>query len=184
MVKRKLRKELMDRRSSISDEYRAELNAKALENFLNSEEYANSKDIFVFVSFGDEIDTHELIKMMLKDNKNVYIPVTYSGSAKMKLSRLTSFDDLEPGHYGILSPKPGCEEFVDHNIVDLVVVPGLAFDRRGHRVGYGAGYYDKFFADLSTTPKKIGFAYDFQILDSLPDDEHDVPVDKIITELT
>lgn len=183
MNKNDLRKNLKEARLSLTHTQRKELNDAAYENLISSKEYADSNDIFVFISFGTEIDTHRLIKKMLSDNKNVYIPVTPKGAKKMKLSRLKAFDHLVVGHYCILTPEPEYLDFVDHNVVDLVIVPGLAFDSRGYRVGYGAGYYDKFFADLDVNPKKIGYAFSFQIIDEVPNDEYDIPVDRVITEL-
>lgn len=182
MDKKELRKSLMGKRSEYPKELREKMDKKAFENLIKTEEYKNSENIFVFISFRDEIDTHEAVRYFIKDNKNVFIPYTEEGKEKMRLTRLKDMEDLVPGHFGILSPKKEDLDFIDHNIIDLVLVPGLAFDDEGYRIGYGGGFYDKFFADLISKPKKIGYCYSFQLIDKIPHDDYDIPVDMVITD--
>ncbi|MDO5690213.1 MAG: 5-formyltetrahydrofolate cyclo-ligase [Tissierellia bacterium] len=183
MDKKQLRKVWMERRASITPEDRERLDRLATDNLMATEEYQNAEHIFTFINFGDEIDTQRLIRESLALGKKIYLPVTEKGVDRMKLTALKDMDDLIVGHYGILTPKPEALDFIDHNLVDLVIVPGLAFDQEGYRLGYGAGYYDKFFSDLTAKPSKLGFCYAFQRTDSLPYDEYDVPVDRVITDI-
>ena len=98
----------------------------------------------------------------------------------MKPSQLLSFDELEPGYYGILTPKKEFIRYIDPKEIDLIIVPGAAFDRQGYRVGFGGGYYDRFLTDLNCM--KISIAFGLQIVDKVPREGHDLPVDMIITE--
>lgn len=181
MNKKELRKYLKEKRSNFPLDERKVLDEEALNKLLSSDEYKESKEIFAFVSFGDEIDTHAFIKKAIKDGKNIYIPYTQAGEKLMKVTRLKNFDDLVVGHFGILSPKEEDLYFVDHNIIDLVLVPGLGFDQDGYRIGYGGGFYDRFFANLTSKPVKLGYCYDFQLVRDIPHDEFDIAVDKVLT---
>ena len=95
--------------------------------------------------------------------------------------KLNSFDDMTEGNYGILEPKHTTPK-IDENLIDLAFIPGLAFDKRGGRVGYGGGFYDRFMNNMRKEAKKIGLAYNFQILDEVPMEKHDLFIDGIITD--
>jgi 5-formyltetrahydrofolate cyclo-ligase len=95
---------------------------------------------------------------------------------------IKSLDELSPGTFGIL--EPAGEKGISPEEIDLVVVPGVAFDKRGNRMGYGAGYYDSFLPKLRPEVKKVAVAFEIQVTDSLPAEEHDVKMDLIITENT
>ncbi len=97
-------------------------------------------------------------------------------------SQIRSFDDLQKGTFGILEPKPEAMHLVAPEELDLVLVPGIAFDKRGYRLGYGGGFYDAFLAQ--TKMVKVGLAFDFQIVDLLPTREEDERVDLIVSEKT
>ena len=130
----------------------------------------------VFGSFNSEGHTHEMIKDALR-NKTVIIPKV--AHSELEPSVIIDFDNLIPAKFGILEPIELMK--IAYKNIDLVLVPGIVFDKEGHRIGYGFGYYDKF---LKKVPKavKVGLAFDFQIVDRIPAEEHDVPVDFIITE--
>lgn len=153
------------------------------ENLFSTEIYKNAETIFSFISFGSEVGTHTLIKEMLKDGKKVGVPFTYPKNRKMTVSEIKDFDkDLEKGFYNILSPREEELKPIDPKDIDLVLVPGLGFDKKGYRVGYGGGYYDTFFEKVRDDVIKIGICFELQIIDSCPIDIYDVPVDYIITE--
>ena len=97
-------------------------------------------------------------------------------------SQIRSFDDLQKGTFGILEPKPEAMNLVAPDELDLVLVPGIAFDKRGYRLGYGGGFYDAFLAQTKSV--KVGLAFDFQIVDLLPTREEDERVDLIVSEKT
>ena len=100
----------------------------------------------------------------------------------MKLFKINGFNDLEKGCMGILEPKDKCVEFINEKL-DFILMPGLAFDKLGGRIGYGGGYYDKFLKQLSYYKEipKVAIAYDFQVIDYIPMNDYDVRVDRIIT---
>ena len=137
-------------------------------------EFSKAKNVLFYVSTGNEVDTRKMILDCLT-TKNIYVP--YVQENEMKFSQIRSLNDLEKGIYGILEPKQKKDEGV---ALDVVIVPGVAFDEEGNRIGYGKGYYDKFLKN--TKAKTIALAYEAQIEDAVTCDEHDVPVQKIITE--
>ena len=129
-----------------------------------------------FVSFNSEVHTHDMIKTALK-SKTVVVPKVSHNEIEQSL--IIDFDNLIAGKFGILEPIEIMK--IAYKNIDLVLVPGIVFDKEGHRIGYGFGYYDKF---LRKVPKaiKIGLAFDFQVIDKIPKEMHDVPVDVIVTE--
>jgi 5-formyltetrahydrofolate cyclo-ligase len=128
----------------------------------------------------NETDTAIILTAAFEDNKRVLFPAVCGQNMVLRLVKKP--DDLQEGAFGILEPKPSG---VDHNvaIVDLVVVPGIAFDLTGHRIGYGKGYYDRFLQHPGRTTLLVGFCHDFQMVyNPLPADVHDVPMDVIVTD--
>ncbi|HOB19839.1 MAG TPA: 5-formyltetrahydrofolate cyclo-ligase [Candidatus Atribacteria bacterium] len=135
----------------------------------------------VYASIGSEVRTLDLISRALLDNKILTVPLCMTSTRDLKPCRITGLDDLAAGTFGIPEPVMSCEE-VDVNELDIVIVPGVAFDTRLNRLGHGAGYYDRFLARLSINTLKIGLAYDFQVVDSLPVESHDISLDMLITD--
>lgn len=182
-IKKKIRKEIINKRDKLT---REEINSKSnsiKEKLFDLKEYKNSNTIFSFISFASEINTHPIIKEMLDDKKQVGVPFTYSKNRKMIVAEIKDFyKDLELGFYDILSPRESELQPIEPKDIDLVLVPGLAFDKNGYRVGYGGGYYDTFFSQTNDKAIKIGLAFDLQLVDENPIDKFDIPVDYIITE--
>lgn len=147
----------------------------------NTSYYKNAKTIMTFISFGAEVDTHDFIKQSIKNNKRIVVPITLPETKQLKLSEVLDFGELETGYYDILTPKKEFIRYVDPSEVDLIIVPGVAFDREGYRIGYGGGYYDRFLSKLGHIPK-ISLAFDMQLIDKVPREDFDIPVDYIITE--
>lgn len=183
MEKKTLRRQILSKRSALGNEVNISLSKKIFNTLKNTEYYKKAENIFVFISFGSEIDTHEFIKEGIKEGKNILVPVTIHETREMKPSLLKDFNELEIGYFNILSPKEEYIRYIDPQDIDLVVVPGAVFDRRGYRVGYGGGFYDRF---LSTKIRKgvpkIAVGFDLQVVDKVPTEEFDFPVDFIITE--
>lgn len=174
------RNEMLKKLDEINEGYREEASKHVISKLTETEEYKNSKIIFTFVSFNNELNTHYFIKNSLMEGKEILIPYVNSKERTMYATKLKNFDDLEIGHYGILSlPKEKLDFY--SGIIDLVVTPGVIFGNNMYRIGYGAGYYDKFFSTNICT-NKIGLCYDFQLVDELVFETHDVPLDKIITD--
>ena len=142
---------------------------------LDSDLYRNAKSIYGYMSYNQEVRTLELLKQAMRDGKRVAIPKCYG-----KEMRFIWMDDLSQ------TVKSSCgisEPIHDAPIADdptaLVLLPGIAFDATGHRIGYGGGYYDKFLAVEPNHPS-VALCYDFQLLKQLPTDEYDIPADLVL----
>jgi len=151
--------------------------------FLN-EDFLNSKCVMLYVSKGTgEVETGPIIKQALAMGKKVVLPVTSAKTKDMKPVYLRDIKKLEKGLYGIYEPKgPSNRKTAELKDIDLVIVPGLAFDRRNNRIGRGKGYYDNFLRRLPKGRSKIGLGFRFQLLDRIPSTERDVPLAAVITE--
>lgn len=183
MNKNVLRKEMKEKRKSIALDQRLKLSKQVFSKLEDSQDFKNSKNIFAFVSFGTEIFTHDFIKNSISAGKNIYIPFINEEKNIMYASKLNSFDDLELGFYNILAQPEDKVDVVDPKLLDLVIVPGLIFGENFYRIGYGGGYYDKFLSQDGVSAKKIGICFDFQLIDSIDYEPHDVILDEIITDV-
>ena len=137
-----------------------------------------AQTICTFISAFKEPDTVEIIKELWEQDKKIVVPITDIESSTLSLSYINSMDDMKKGAYGILEPKTVRK--ADENNIDVILVPGLAFDSNGGRMGFGKGYYDRLLE--SSKAVKIGLCYDFQILEKIPTESHDVPMNFVITE--
>lgn len=183
--KKVLRKKILTERKNINTVEKGEMDNKILDKFYQSEYYKKSKKIFIYVSFDSEINTKGIINKALIDNKKIYVPRTEFKTRLMDAVEITSLDNLIENEYGILEPSIK-DPHVNPNELDLIVVPGVAFDRQGGRMGYGAGFYDRYFNKINKENIKeiikLALAYDFQVLEKVPMNEQDMPVNCIITE--
>ena len=174
--KKDLRKRVRQIRDAAPAEERARADRKIMDLLLSLDDFHSASWIYTYVSFGSEPDTRELIHYCLDIGKRVSVPRIEK--KEMNFYRIRSWDDLVPGIWGIPEPKEGTEPAEEPG---FMLVPGLAFDRKGFRLGYGGGYYDRYLAGhegFSTT----GTSYASQLVDYLPVDQYDRPVDRIITE--
>lgn len=140
--------------------------------------YKNADNLFTYVSFDNEVDTHQLIRRALADNKNVFVPKVYGD--KMRFHKIESLDALKKGAMGILEPVTGAATETEQG---LMIVPGIAFDRQCGRIGFGGGYYDKYLAE-NPSLIKIAVAYDFQIVEEIAMESHDIRPDFVVTPTT
>lgn len=178
MNKQEVRDLVKKKRNLASEQDLKQWNDRIKESLETLIEYQNSNTIFFYVSFGREVDTLELIKEALNQGKKVIVPY-YNGNG-YSLSYVTEFEDLELGRFGILEPKKERIHEASLNSIDFIVVPGLGFDLKGNRIGYGEGNYDDFMKKIKA--HKIALCYEFQIFKEIPHNEHDVCVDIIVTE--
>ena len=181
--KQELRRKISKARDQLSKNERALKSRSIKMNILSQTEYINSQVIFCYFSFKSEVETFEIIKEGLNDNKKVCVPIIDRLSLKMFASELTDIDNtLQQGYYGILEPKEKHIKECPIEEIDLVFLPGLAFDCKGYRLGYGKGFYDKFLQNKPSKLFLIGLAYELQVVKFLPAGSEDIPVNKIITE--
>jgi len=170
------RRVILRKRNRLSKEEIIKKSKIIKERLFSSEEYKNSKTIMFYVSFGSEVDTIDMIKESLK-NKIVCVPAIKDN--KIIPSIINDIKELnKKNRYGILEPYKINK--IKKQDIDLVIVPGIVFDKNNHRIGYGKGYYDDFLKDFKG--KTIGLAFSLQILEIIPKDEWDVKLDKVISE--
>ncbi len=140
--------------------------------------FDRSRRVAIYASFRGEVETWLIFEEGLRERKEMLLPIVREGGIDFALA--TNREELGPGRYGILVPPQEPERFRAPEEIDLILVPAVAFDMEGYRLGYGAGYYDQ--ALIKMRGKKVGLAFDFQILDKLPSTPSDARVDMIITE--
>ena len=170
MQKQQLRARMKALRAACED--RGALDNGIFEN-LFSQPFMNAETFFVYVSFGSEADTRRIIEELFKRGKTVFLPRV--AGQRMQCVRYVG-QALEKGAFGIMEPQGDAEEIVP----DVCLTPLLAADRRCARLGYGGGYYDRFFMDKQLC--KVGLAYSFQIVNELPAEPTDVFLDAVVTE--
>ena len=181
MDKKLLRKTMIEKRDAVDILDRQKADKEIKNTLINEEFYYMSKNIFIYVGFGSEINTSIYIKKFLDDGKKIYVPKIKKASRIMEAVEINGLEDLMENRFGIL--EPGDEnQGVKKEILDLIILPGVAFDEKGGRLGYGGGYYDTFLQDTLSGITKVALAYDFQIIDLIPLEDHDMKADYIITE--
>ncbi|MDR5659361.1 5-formyltetrahydrofolate cyclo-ligase [Serpentinicella sp. ANB-PHB4] len=182
-MKQDLRQMMMKKRDTITEDELIEKSKNIFETLVNNDLFKGAKNIMLYVSFKSEVLTTPIIEYLLERNINVYIPVTVPKNRSLIVSKLNNIEeDLELSTFGVLEPKKDTLRPIDPEILDLILVPGLVFDKRGYRIGYGAGYYDRFLASLKKDTPTISLAFDLQLIDHVPNNTYDVPVKYIITE--
>ena len=180
--KKRLRKRVLAVHKGL-DRGRVEVGGQAiLEKVLGLEAYRRAKLVHTYVSSKEnEVNTRALIGTCLAQGKRVAVPVVMPSAKTMGHALIDGLDQLVVGPWGLAQPDPAAARWLPAKArIDLVVVPGLAFDRRGQRIGRGGGYYDRFLAQVQTV--KIGLCYDELVLDCIPGEPHDVPVDMVVAE--
>lgn len=180
MNKNEIRNKLLEQRKSFSHEELQEKNSLIFEKLFSLQEFSRANNIGVYISFNNEADTRKIIEKLLSENKNVFAPVMDFGNEHFSYAKLSSLENLTENKYGVLEPTE--KNSVEASEIDLFLVPGAAFDSQRNRIGWGKGYYDKFFNKNKPRGKKIGLFFEFQLIKEVPTDEFDVKMDFIITE--
>lgn len=175
MDKKELRKKIREQKRAMTLERIEEASRKLGELFRATELYRNAKTIYGYLPYNQEVRTVPMLEQALADGKRVAVPKVYGD--EMKFIYLTDLTQVEDGYAGI--PEPVVDGPVADDPTALVLMPGLAFDKEGHRIGYGGGFYDKFLAQEPNHPT-IALCYDFQMLGQLPTEEFDIPVDCVL----
>ena len=175
MDKTSLRKQIREKKRAMTPEQIETASQKLCELFLRSELYRRAKTIYGYLPYNQEVRTVPMLEQALADGKRVAVPKVYGD--EMKFICLTDLNQVETGYAGI--PEPVADGPVADDPTALVLMPGLAFDREGHRIGYGGGFYDKFLASEPTHPT-LALCYEFQMVQQLPVEEFDIPVDVVL----
>lgn len=177
-----IRAETLNKRDSLDPEARRKKDLLIEEKILSLPEFNQAQVIFFFASFRSEVSTFKLIEETLSLGKNVLLPLVDTENKELRLFEIKDLNELSPGYMGI--PEPAVPEGRERDIndVQMVVMPGAAFDISGNRLGYGAGYYDKLLSRLRRKVPFVALAYEDQIVDSIPSEAHDVCVQIIVTD--
>ena len=180
--KQALRESILDARKNIKVQEKEKLDFEILTILLDLNKFREAKNIFLFVSLPDEVNTHAILDSAWKSGKKIALPRIEDGKlAKMEFYSCSGWQDLVPGPLGLLQPVPSC--CPAERCPDLMLVPGLAFDRSGNRVGYGKGFYDRYFAKSGRANTFLmGVAYSWQVLPTVPVENTDYPVNAICTD--
>ncbi|MFA9397881.1 MAG: 5-formyltetrahydrofolate cyclo-ligase [Clostridiaceae bacterium] len=178
--KNEIRKLILNKRNNLTTETKKKWDTSIYNKLTTNIQFTNANTIFTYVNFNNEIDTLKIIDVALKSNKTLCVPKVNKIDKEISAYSINSTADLEKGYFGILEPKNSCPLVSKENI-DLILLPGLAFDINGNRIGYGGGFYDKYLEDLNENTYKIALSYEFQILESIPFDHFDKKANEIIT---
>ncbi len=181
MEKAAIRRAALGKRNSFLPQLRAQLSEKIVQNALSLKELGNARCIAAFLPIGDEVDARKLLEKLMSLGKKVCIPVVAEDGSCIRFANLKSFDEgLVAGPHGTLEPVR--KNFTDPGQIGIFFVPGLAFDRKGGRLGWGRGYYDRFFSESGARGLRVGLAFGFQVGLRLPVERHDVLMDALVTE--
>lgn len=177
-----IRKRILKRLRTQKEEDRLRKSLVIRERLFAVPEFQSSKTILFYAAFDGEVETFEMMRQAQKLGKKIALPAINQNEKKIKPALVTRLqEDLEDGPYGIKQPRHDKTEALDLGEIDMAIVPGVAFDKNHHRLGRGQGYYDRFLKDLPKGTPSVGLAFDFQVVDRLPHQEHDIPVSRIIT---
>ena len=175
MDKKELRRTIRERKRAMTKEEILSRSEKLGQLFAQSDAYKAAKTIYGYLPYNQEVRTVPILEQALRDGKRVAVPKVYG--EEMRFLYLDDLTKVETGYAGI--PEPIADEPIADDETALVLMPGLAFDPQGHRIGYGGGFYDKFLAAEPNHPT-LALCYEFQILPELNTEEHDIPVDTVL----
>lgn len=176
-LKKALRQEVLEKRFGLTPEERKAKSREIEKRLFSLPEFQAARTVMFYASFRSEVETHDMIRQALAEGKRVVLPKVKGKD--LALFEIRDFDrDVKPGKWDI--PEPASGKPVRQEKVAFIVVPGAAFDEHGNRLGYGAGFYDKLLTDYKGTSAAL--AFELQIVSRVPADQHDVPVQKIVTE--
>ena len=180
-MKNQVRRELIKLRNSLTEKEVFEKSNEIKKKLFGLTEFEEALNILFYVSYGNEVYTHEMIKECIENKKKVIVPISDIENRRLILSELYNWNDLEPGAYNILEPRIEKIKEVPLYKIEFIIVPGVGFDERGNRIGHGKGYYDNLLKNSKFIPH-IGLAFESQIVKEIPTNSYDFPVDLIITE--
>lgn len=182
-TKKALREAMMQRRLALSPAEVTDRSQRIARRLFTLPSYQEAGFIMTYVSFRHEVETAPIIRAALEAGKRVAVPYTNRQEKKLLPLEIIDFPgELAPGQWGILEPRPEVWRPVNPHQLQLIIVPGLAFDAQGNRLGYGGGYYDRFLPPLAGRAMAVALAYDFQVYPRLCCNTYDYPVDMVITE--
>jgi 5-formyltetrahydrofolate cyclo-ligase len=176
-----IRKRVLGLRDVLTADEIAARSARIVRRLTGLRDLRDASIMLVYNHFGSEVQTDGIIRWGWEKGKRIVVPFCRPLSRELIPCRIDGLEELETGHYGIREPKAENIRPMPYSEIDAILVPAVAFDRRGYRVGYGGGYYDRF---LPQVPRaiRIGLAFSCQVVAEIPAEPHDVPVDRMVTE--
>jgi 5-formyltetrahydrofolate cyclo-ligase len=179
MPKRSIRRSMLAHRKSLTPEEFRSASLRIQKSFLETVNYSRACSIIVYSPIHQEVDTELIVRSALESGKRVAFPVVVGH--ELVFREVQDISSLQRGAFGILEPCPTGKVVVPEDS-DILILPGIAFDLNGHRIGYGKGYYDKTLHRIEGHGKIVGLCYDFQLVDEILGEAHDVKMDLIITD--
>lgn len=181
--KEALRKEVINKRNASNEVELSQLSLIIQDYILASDLFANAKTLMTYLSYPKEVQTDNIVKNAFVQGKTISIPVCIQKETDLLPCIISDIDQVDIGYFGLREPKKEFRNPIEESKLDLIIVPGVVFDKKGNRIGHGKGYYDNFLSKIPISTPIIGLAYDFQITDKIWDvDSWDVPMRGIITE--
>ncbi|MBL7071832.1 MAG: 5-formyltetrahydrofolate cyclo-ligase [Candidatus Omnitrophica bacterium] len=181
LQKQQLREKILEKLHNIPKEDKERRVKDLREKLFSLDEFKKAKCVMFYVSKHYEVDTHKMIDESIAIGKKVVVPITLKEEKTLKPSELRDREkELIKSHYGIHEPHEKHIRPISLEEVDLMVVPGLAFDKSGHRLGHGGGYYDRFLEKAPGSVITVGLAFEFQMVNELPRHDTDIPVSRIL----
>lgn len=181
MTKSNLRHEINQKLKTITLSQRQEWSSLATANLMKLAEIQHAKHILLFASLPTEIDTQTAFQMLQERGKQISFPKIDALNHQLTCHSITSWKELLPGRFGIMEPLVSSEILIE--TLDVILVPGLAFDRQGNRLGRGQGFFDRFLSRAKLETKRIGFFYAWQEVPEIPQDSWDCPLHAVVTNL-
>jgi 5-formyltetrahydrofolate cyclo-ligase len=181
-AKEAIRMEVLKKRDSLQLDIKAKKDALIRQRLFALPEFAEAKVILLYASFRSEADTLKILADSFSIGKRILLPRVNKEKRRLVLYEIENLHEVFPGFMGIPEPLMTAERMRSIDAADLVIVPGAAFDGKGNRLGYGAGYYDILLSEGTKNMPLVALAYEEQIVDSAPAEQHDVKVDMIITD--
>lgn len=182
-LKAQVRKNCLTQRASLAEEERRIKSLIIQQKLLDLKDFQMAHTVMLFLNFRDEVETTSLAEETLECKKKLILPRCAPKGILLPLEVNNLADDIEPGLWGIREPKLTNKE-VDPLEIDLVVVPGAGFDLQGNRLGYGGGFYDRFFMRIKPSTPRVALGFECQIIPEVPVDKHDAKMTKLVTEKT
>ena len=179
-MKKILRREILERLKKISLEERKNKESILYKKLFENENFKKANSVAITIPFGTEINTFPIIEKMLAEGKLVCSPICEKETKEMTFYRLNSINNLVLGDYGIKTPQKIEENKVEKDKIDLIIVPGVAFDETNFRIGFGGGYYDRYLRNFKGNT--IALAFKEQIIEKVPTNKYDLPVELVITD--
>jgi 5-formyltetrahydrofolate cyclo-ligase len=184
LTKKEWREKISALKSNLSEQEWREKSQDIHKLLFTQSLWHHSKHIALYHSVEKEVDTIAIIQRGWELGKCIYLPKCNAKEKQLIFYHVESLDQLEGVYYGIPEPVPARCQKLRPEELELVIVPGLAFDQRGYRIGYGGGFYDRFLSNISSQVNTLSLAFSFQVLqkEELPNDSFDIPVGTIVTD--